>query len=415
MGEKRKELNKKKSKKRVTPFPPAISRRIRKLVITQLKSQGFKISGGNIVSIEDNSKDTLRRLHLAARTEKAYKELQTLGSMESELLSNFTDGSDIDPEQIEPVVSLVHTGTPDNYLYRYSTLLWSVPVSQGFGRRKRFLVRDNQNGKLIGIFAIGDPVFNLSCRDEYIGWSTTDRELRLYNIMDVFVLGAVPPYNQILGGKLVAYLAASNEVRNLIERIYHRKQTIIQKKYKKPDLALLTTSSALGKSSIYSRININGSSLYKRVGETKGWGHFHLNHGLFQELTKALEEYFPGYVALNRFGQGPNWKIRTASIALRKAGLSGELLCHGIKREVYIINISKNASEFLKGKNSRLKRRDLPQQDLVNYWKERWMRGRVERLPNFKKWSALEIPKLVRTGMDLNALSFKGKTGQEGM
>ena len=35
----------------------------------------------------------------------------------------------------------------------------------GFGRRLRFLVWDDSNGKLIGILAIGDPVFNLSVRD----------------------------------------------------------------------------------------------------------------------------------------------------------------------------------------------------------------------------------------------------------
>ena len=33
-------------------------------------------------------------------------------------------------------------------------------LSNGFGRRLRFLVWDNHNGKLIGIIAIGDPGAN---------------------------------------------------------------------------------------------------------------------------------------------------------------------------------------------------------------------------------------------------------------
>jgi hypothetical protein len=37
-----------------------------------------------------------------------------------------------------------------------------VPVSNGFGRRLRYLVWDEHNDKLIGLIAIGDPVFNLS-------------------------------------------------------------------------------------------------------------------------------------------------------------------------------------------------------------------------------------------------------------
>lgn len=39
----------------------------------------------------------------------------------------------------------------------------------------RFLVWDEHHEKLIGIFALGDAVFNLRSRDELIGW-TQDRK-----------------------------------------------------------------------------------------------------------------------------------------------------------------------------------------------------------------------------------------------
>jgi hypothetical protein len=406
MGRNKARSTKKPREQKVATFAPPTVRRIRRLVTQQLESQGFTLQRGEIVSLTDHSKEALRNLHLAARAEKANNELKALGKLESDLLTSFADGDDIDPEKIEPQVTLVHADTPESQLYRYASLLWSVPVSQGFGRRKRFLVRDKQNRKLIGIFALGDPVFNLRCRDQYIGWSAKDRESRLYNVMDVFVLGAIPPYSQMLGGKLVASLAASNEVRHLIERTYHRQQTVIQKQTKPTGLALLTTSSALGKSAIYSRIAIHGEPLYERIGETRGWGHFHLNHGLFQELSNALEESAPGRGALNRFGQGPNWKIRTAREALRMAGLSDKLMRHGVQREVFAINVSYNARAFLTGEHTRLRRRDLPQRQLVEYWKERWMRGRIIRRPEFSQWSAKEIPTLVRTGTDLKPPPF---------
>ena len=70
----------------------------------------------------------------------------------------------------------------------------------------RFIVWDDSNGKVLGILAIGDPVFNLRVRDEHIGWSAVDRKARLVNVMDAYVLGALPPYNTLLGGKLVACL-----------------------------------------------------------------------------------------------------------------------------------------------------------------------------------------------------------------
>jgi hypothetical protein len=45
-------------------------------------------------------------------------------------------------------------------------------------------VWDNHNGKLIGITAIGDPVFNLSVRDNLIDRDARARGERLVNIMD---------------------------------------------------------------------------------------------------------------------------------------------------------------------------------------------------------------------------------------
>jgi hypothetical protein len=91
------------------------------------------------------------------------------------------------------------------------SLTWAVPVSHGFGRRLRYLVWDRHNGKLIGLMAIGDPVFNLSVRDKLIGWNSHARGERLVNIMDAYVLGAVPPYNMLLGGKLVAALIRTRD------------------------------------------------------------------------------------------------------------------------------------------------------------------------------------------------------------
>src|SRR5262249_60584216 len=84
----------------------------------------------------------------------------------------------------------------------------------------RYLVWDKHNGKLIGLIAIGDPVFNLSVRDNLIGWNVHDRGARLVNIMDAYVLGALPPYNALLGGKMVACLLRSREIYDDFTRTY---------------------------------------------------------------------------------------------------------------------------------------------------------------------------------------------------
>lgn len=70
-----------------------------------------------------------------------------------------------------------------------------------------------QNGCLIGLFALGDPVFNLSARDAWVGWPHGDRCRRLVHVMDAYVVGALPPYSLLIGGKLVAALMGSAEVK----------------------------------------------------------------------------------------------------------------------------------------------------------------------------------------------------------
>ena len=122
-------------------------------------------------------------------------------------------GTDVDPDKIRPVLIEVQPDSKEELLFRYATLHWSIPVSSGYGRRLRFIVVDEYNEKLIGVLGLGDPIFNLGKRDSWIGWSKDDRRERLHQIMDAFVLGAVPPYSYLLCGKLVAMLAASDQVR----------------------------------------------------------------------------------------------------------------------------------------------------------------------------------------------------------
>jgi hypothetical protein len=102
-----------------------------------------------------------------------------------DLIKYFASGEDIAPARISPVLDLVSSGTWEEDLFRLASLT-SVPVSNGFGRRLRYLVWDKHNGKLMGLIAIGDPVFNLSVRDRLIDWNAQARGERLVNIMDAF-------------------------------------------------------------------------------------------------------------------------------------------------------------------------------------------------------------------------------------
>src|SRR5262249_20182006 len=90
---------------------------------------------------------------------------------------------------------------------------------------------------------------------------------------------------------------------------------IISGKKKQAQLVMITTTSALGKSSIYNRVKLGGQTYLQSIGYTQGWGHFHVPHSLFLELRSYLRERKHHYVDGHRFGDGPNWRLRTIRAA----------------------------------------------------------------------------------------------------
>ena len=179
-------------------FSPEVAR-LRKRVQDEIGDVAGKLEKTNDANSE---KDSVRQAHLTQRSQLLIEAEEFISEKEEVMLEQFAAGSEINPSKIDPYVVPVRTPFEVD-LFRYASLQWSVPVSAGYGRRNKFLVKVRQNGKLIGIFALGDPVINLGPRDQTVGWTADDRKYRLYNVLDAFVLGAVGPYRELLGGKLV--------------------------------------------------------------------------------------------------------------------------------------------------------------------------------------------------------------------
>ena len=260
-------------------------------------------------------------------------------------------------------------------------------------------MRDRQNGRLIGLFAIGDPVFNLTARDDWVGWSHEDRRERLVHVMDAYVIGAVPPYSYLIGGKLVAALMASSQVKRAYERKYLGREAIISGKTNRARLVLLTTTSALGRSSLYNRLTIPGKLRFERVGMTKGFGHFHLSGEVFQLLRQHLEHEGHPYASGHRFGMGPNWKLRVARAALEDLGIQGNaVLKHGIAREVYAVPLAANWRKILLGQNIRVRSTVLPAAQISEYCLSRWIIPRAGRDKRYASFQRTDIAKAVLVG-----------------
>jgi len=364
-------------------FSPEVAR-LRKRVQDEIGDVAGKLEKTNDANSE---KDSVRQAHLTQRSQLLIEAEEFISEKEEVMLEQFAAGSEINPSKIDPYVVPVRTPFEVD-LFRYASLQWSVPVSAGYGRRNKFLVKDRQNGKLIGIFALGDPVINLGPRDQTVGWTADDRKYRLYNVLDAFVLGAVGPYRELLGGKLVALAAISNETREFIFNKYNGRQTGISKTFKDPTPVLITTTSSLGKSSIYNRLTMNGKLMFHPVGYSAGYGHFQFSEKLFKDLADfvRLTEFDPKKVD-NAYGSGPNWRFRLIGTALKKLQLPADMLKHGVGREVYLAPLAENWDEYLRGETKEIKTFNLPLSEISEYYRTRWAIPRAERRPEYAEIS----------------------------
>lgn len=375
-------------------------RHIRHRLLGHLNSLGFVQTADGGLCPPNESKTALRAMHRLQREERLLSEQQFVADAWLRLQHHFADGSDVTPSLISPRLELIEANSWQSDLFRLASLTWSVPVSQGYGRRMRFLVWDDSNGKLIGLIALGDPVFNMRVRDQAIGWDVRDREKRLVNVLDAYVLGAVPPYNMLLCGKLIAALLRTREIKRAFSKKYNAYRGVISEKRKHASLVLITTTSALGRSSVYNRLTLGGVKYLRPIGYTSGWGHFHIPADLFELIRKFLSARDHKYADNNRFGDGPNWKLRAVRQALSLLGMNQDLLRHGIQREVFLCQLAQNANGYLRGTAKSPRYSGLkPVREVAEMAKERWILPRAHRNPAFRFQQASELQQILEIPM----------------
>jgi len=337
------------------------------------------------------TKDDYRDLNQLAVKKRIEKSAPGLQRYEDDLLTKFiANGREVVPSKISPKVILVEPDSVHELLFRYASLHWSIPVSPGYGRRLRFLVIDENNGKLIGLFGLGDPVYALQARDQWIGWNSRAKADRLYHLMDAYVLGAVPPYSPLLCGKLVAMMVCSNEVRDAFRRKYAGHESLIRKETRPPYLVMITTTSALGRSSIYNRIRVNGQQFWTSVGFTQGSGEFHFSNGVYDGIRAFVEKHCEPTAKHENWGSGFRNKREVVRKCLARIGLAADLIYHGIRREIFVAPLGRDALRFLRGEVDRPCFYDWPASELAGLFAERWLLSRAKRRPEYQSYDREE-------------------------
>ena len=373
--------------------------KVKLLIIRDLVRLGWKIDFLKekiVVSAPKiYEKNVIREMMLIKRNELIKKNISWIQKNIDYARENLANGDEVLKSEIIPEIEVCETPR-QHALFRILRYYWSSPYTEYVGRRIKLIVRDAglPNKPVIGIIALGSPIIHIPDRDLYIGWDKEIRTNRIIYTMDAYTLGSLPPYNYFLGGKLLCYILASNKIRKIYAEKYRNQETIIKKR-KANDLVAVFVTSLYGRSSQYNRIKYKGKTLFYHIGETKGYGSFHLSEETFMAMNEFLKEN--GIIISNRFGDGPSWKMRVIRTVSNLLNFDSDfLLRHSFRRWIYILALARNYKKFLQGKEEKIDYVDYPFEDLVTYWRNRWLNMRkrneiiIEELMSFRRENFLK-------------------------
>lgn len=361
-------------------------RKLKNEIIDTISNQGFYVNGE--VSPLAQEKEGIKKIHQYSRREQLLQHKNFLKD-NIELVKHFTiNGAEIEPEKIDLELIEVKENTLEEILYKWWNLVWwSMPYQRAYGRQMRFLIWDNYHMVPFGIIGLQSPVLKMAVRDEYLKIPKKELDIWVNRSMQAQRVGALPPYNQLLGGKLVALTLGSNEIRNTYRSKYANKKSLMKNRKLDSKLLFITTSSAYGRSSIYNRLKFNDRLVAEKLGFTKGYGTFHVPDSLFAKIKEYLK--VEGVNTDTTFGNGPSKRIKLLYQAFSKLHLPNYSQ-HQIQREYYLFSHVKNLENvILNGKQGQYINR--PFDELTEFWKSRWCLPRAEREDDWKAFSPKEI------------------------
>lgn len=363
---------------------------LRQRVLDEIENLGFRITDDGLEPIHD-TKDFRRVLHAPAREKILRNANHWLKRAWKKHSSSLAKGKEVVPEQISPELIEV-TSRNQGELFRLARYTWSLPYTKGYGRRLRFLLIDKSNGKLIGVLGLQSPPLSFPARDKLFSYPEGEKTKLVNQTMDIYTLGAVPPYSRLLGAKLVALASASDTIRKAYRRKYQGRITEMEERELPPHLVALTTTSAYGRSSIYNRLHYQDTVAFESLGMTEGYGAFHLDR-----LYPAFREFLENQDISTKggFGSGPRIKWQTMVRALSRLGLDNSFLKHNVKREAFLVPLIRNLREYMEDPSVEPDYIEVSFKDLVDYWRERWLMPRSERVDGWHKWDPTNLEEVL--------------------
>ena len=341
-----------------------------------LQSQGYILSKNGFF-LADDALESLRKTHSMSRKERVSKQAEFIRDNAKLIHGHMIDGRNLNVENISPKLIPITKSSDLEVLFRWwNYVWWSVPYEKAYGRQMRYIVWDKHHEAVIGLIGLQSPILSWAPRDQYLSISASERDYWVNQSMSAQRLGALPPYNTVLGGKLIAMLMTSDKLRKDFRKKYSEKTTILRKRELPANLLFVTTTGAFGKSSIYTRLKFREDWLAKFIGYSNGSGSFHISNEIYEKLLLMLDK--KGINVRRGYGNGPSRKMRLIRQGMTELGYKNGGF-HGVKRAVYLFSFAKNLEKLIIGKNQRPLWHHRREDDLTDFWKTRWILPRIEK------------------------------------
>jgi hypothetical protein len=264
-------------------------------------------------------------------------------------------------------------------------LIHTMEFQANPGRNVKSYVKDRVSGKILGQICLGSDITSLGVRDKFIGWTKDDKfkKGKLNNTTIATTIVSTQPFGyNFLGGKLIAALATSPEIREYWKKKYDNV------------LIGVGTTSLYGVHSQY-----NAIPHFKTLGESKGMISIKPDDSVYNPWHQWLKEFKNDWYKKNiteerernganmgyeRNGPVSGIKQKIIQAIYKELGIKGNSYNHGFQRGVYMAMIYENGCEFLCDK---IEEKDLIIKDkfkqgneyTINWWRAKAIK-RYEKL-----------------------------------
>ena len=245
------------------------------------------------------------------------------------------------------------------------------------GKTAKYIVKETNTDKVIGFIRFGSPLINSKPRNDYLG---NVPDLEIFNKRAIMGFNIVPvqPFGfNCLGGKLLAAICCSSDIRRMLDEKYDT------------EFCLFETTSLYG--------NIKGASMYDGMrpylrykGDTQSKLLLTLGEGIYPEVKDWFTERNGGRELIHKGASSRKLKMQTKMVGIVKESLKEDydkayvLFCDAMETASEVTTQKRfymseygysNVKNVLLGKESALTKADnydsFELENITKWWKKK--------------------------------------------